>query len=125
MEHSKTESCPDELARLLAQYAAHYHEKSLPLTMFNGWQWEYSYSMSQFELVSYDLPRRGGCWENSWEAILTQSMGSITFQWLKVSSPKETVAKHNNDGQSSAIKVNTFNDMRTRNGYPKKRQLQD
>jgi hypothetical protein len=124
VEHSKTESCPDELARLLAEHTAHYHEKSLPLTIFNGWQWEYSYSMSQFELVSYDLPRRGGCWENSWEAILTQTVGSVGSQWLKLASPKEVLAKHNN-GRGSTIKVKTFNDMRTRNGYPKERQLQN
>lgn len=125
VEHSKTDSCPDELARLLAEYAAHHHEKSLPLTIFNGWQWEYSYSLCQFESVSYDLPQRGGCWENSWEAILTQTVGSVSFQWLKVSPPHELSAKPDNNWHSSTIEVKTFNNMRTRNGYPKRRQLQN
>lgn len=125
VEHSKSELCPDELAKLLAVYAAYYHEKSLPLTIFNGWQWEYSYSLCQFESVLYDLPRRGGCWENSWEAILTQTIGSVGFQWLKISPQGGSSIEYDKKTKSSTIKVKTFNNMRTRNGYPKKRQLQD
>jgi hypothetical protein len=124
VDHTKTKFCPIELGRLLAEHAARYHEESLPLTIFNGWQWEYSYSLSQFELVTYDLPQRGGCWENSWEAILTQTVGSADFQWLKLLPSRESAAEPNSSGRRSHIEVKTFNAMRTRNGYPKKRQLQ-
>ncbi len=123
VHHTKTEFCPTELARLLAEYTAHYHEQSLPLTIFNGWQWEYSYSLCQFESVTYDLPQRGGCWENSWEAILTQSTGSASFQWIEVSPLNKFADKPDSGEQRSHIEVKTFNSMRTRDGYPKKRQL--
>jgi hypothetical protein len=124
VHHTKAELCPKELARLLAEYTAYYHEQSLPLTIFNGWQWEYSYSLCQFESVTYDLPQRGGCWENSWEAILTQSTGSASFQWIEVSPLNKFVGKPDSGEQRSHIEVKTFNSMRTRDGYPKNRQLQ-
>lgn len=123
VDHAKTEFCPKEIARLLAEYTACYHEQSLPLTIFNGWRWEYSYSLCQFESVTYDLPERGGCWENSWEAILTQSTGSADFQWLKVPPSDKFVGKSDRSKQKSSIEVRTFDSMRTRDGYPKKRKL--
>jgi hypothetical protein len=124
VHHTKTEFCPAELARLLAEHTAYYHEQSLPLTIFNGWQWEYSYSLCQFESVTYDLPQRGGCWENSWEAILTQSTGSTSFQWIEVSPLNKFAGKPDSGERRSHIEVKTFNSMRTRDGYPKNRQLQ-
>ncbi len=123
VHHTKTEFCPKELARLLAEYTAYYHEQSLPLTIFNGWQWEYSYSLCQFESVTYDLPQRGGCWESSWEAILTQSTGSADFEWLQVFPLDKFVGESDGNKQKSRIEVKTFNSMRIRDGYPKKRQL--
>lgn len=123
VHHTKTEVCPEEVARLLAEYAACYHEESLPLTIFNGWQWEYSYSLCQFETVAYDLPERGGCWEGSWEAILIQSIGSVDFQWVEVSSLDKSLRKSDEMGEKTHIEVRTFNSMRTRDGYPKKRKL--
>ena len=84
VRHTKTEFSPKEVARLLAERTAHYHEQSLPLTIFNGWQWEYSYSLCQFESVTYNLPQRGGCWEDCWEAILTQSTGSANSSFRQV-----------------------------------------
>lgn len=123
VHHTKTEFCPKELARLLAEYTAYYHEQSLPLTIFNGWQWEYSYSLCQFESVTYDLPQRGGCWESSWEAILTQSTGSANFEWLQVFPLGKFVGESDGNKQKSRIEVKTFNSTRTRDGYPKKRQL--
>ena len=123
VHHTKTERCPKEVAGLLAEYTACYHEQSLPLTIFNGWQWEYSYSLCQFETVTYDLPERGGCWENSWEAILTQSTGSADFQWFQLSPSNEFVGKLSSSKPKSSIEVRTFDSMRTRDGYPKKRQL--
>ena len=67
INHQKTGSCPDQTARILAELSSFYHYQSLPLTIFNGWQWEYTYSMCQYESVSYELPRRGGSWENGWD----------------------------------------------------------
>ena len=52
VKHQKTQFCPDQLARILAELTSFYHSQSLPLTIFNGWQWEYSYSMCQYESVS-------------------------------------------------------------------------
>ena len=121
--HTKTEGCPDGAARLLAEYTAGCHNGNLPLTIFNGWQWEYSYSLSQFQSVAYDLPKRGGCWENTWEAILTQSTGSIGFQWLRIPFADTSGNESTHKGQRSDIEVKTFSSVRTRDGYPKKRQL--
>ena len=123
VHHTKTRDCPEEVARLLAEYAAVYHEKTLPLTIFNGWQWEYYYSLCQFESAAYDLPRRGGCWENSWEAILTLSAGSADFQRVHVAPSGNFPGKPDNSKQKSNIEVKTFSSMRMRDGYPKERQL--
>lgn len=123
VNHTKTTSCPEEVARLLAEFTAYYHEKKLPLTIFNGWQWEYSYSLSQFESVSYDLPQRGGCWEGSWEAILTLSTGSLDFQWVETPSLKEPVREVDETDEKTSIEIRTFDSMRMRDGYPKERNL--
>lgn len=121
--HTKTDFCPEGVARLLAEYAACYYERSIPLTIFNGWQWEYSYSLCQFESVTYDLPARGGCWENLWEAILMQGVGSANLQWVEIGRSDDFAGKSGNSRQKSSIEVKTFSSMRTRNGYPKERQL--
>ena len=123
VHHTKTDHCLEEVARLLAEYTARYHEQSLPLTIFNGWQWEYSYSLCQFKSVTYDLPRRGGCWENSWEAVLIRSTGSVNSQWLRFFPSDKFMDESKSNIQQSNIEVKTFNSMRTRDGYPKKRQL--
>ena len=123
VEHTKTQTCPETAARLLAEYTARYHQEALPLTIFNGWQWEYSYSLCEFETVGYELDRHGGSWENSWEAILTQSVGSANCQWLQIRPFGEFVTKSGSDEQKSSIDVRSFSSMRTRDGYPKKRKL--
>lgn len=122
VNHTKTELCLDAVARLLAEHTARYHEQSLPLTIFNGWQWEYSYSLSQFDTVTYDLPERTGCWESSWEAILTHSTGSVEAQWLQVSQSDKAANISNGNKQESKIEVWTFDSLRTRDGYPKERR---
>jgi hypothetical protein len=123
VHHTKTKLCPKQVARLLAEYVALYHERSLPLTIFNGWQWEYSYTLCQFESVTYDLPARGGCWENSWEALLSQSVGAANFEWLQISPLCKLADKSEATKAKSLIEVRTFSSVRTRNGYPKERQL--
>ncbi len=123
VHHTKSKDCPGEIARLLAEYTAAYHENTLPLTIFNGWQWEYSYSLCQFESVTYNLPGRGGCWENSWEAILTLSAGSANLKWINVLPSGDFLSATDNSRRKSTIEVKTFSFMRTRDGYPKERQL--
>jgi hypothetical protein len=123
VDHTKTESCPEEVARLLAEYTAGYYEKRLPLTILRGWCWEYSYSLSQFESVSFDLPRRGGAWENCWEAILNHSAGHIALQWARISDENNFTAGPDDGTPKSNIEVRTFSSMRTRDGYPKQRKL--
>jgi hypothetical protein len=121
VHHTKTEPCPADLARLLAEYTAHYYEQTLPLTIFDGWRWEFSYSLCQYDSGTYDLPERGGCWENCWEAILTQSTGSADSQWVQIFPSGEFAVNKSN--QKSSIEVKAFDCMRTRDGYPKKRKL--
>jgi len=123
VNHTRDDDCPEEVARLLAEYTAVYHEKSLPLTMFNGWQWEFSYSLCQFESVTYNLPSRGGCWESSWDAILTLSAGSADFKWVDILPSGNFLYKQLGDVQKSNIEVRTFSSMRIRDGYPKERKL--
>lgn len=123
INHTKTKYCPAEVARLLAEYTAIYHKNSLPLTIFNGWRWEYKYSLCQFESVTYDLPRRGGCWESCWEAVMNLSYGSSKLIWLEAKSLDQFDSKQLDVTPESTIEVRTFSSMRTRDGYPKERQL--
>jgi len=123
VNHSKTESCPDDIARLLAEQVACYHEKSLPLTIFNGWQWEYLYSLSQYDSKIFDMEKRGGSWENSWEAILTCSIGQSQAQWISVSASSDIQSNNDENIKVSNIEIKTFNDMRTRDEYPRIRQM--
>jgi len=122
VKHDKTENCPQQIARILAELTSFYHFQSLPFTIFNGWQWEYTYKMCQYESVSYDLAQRGGCWENGWEAILNLSNGTIQLKQIDIESASKFSIKENKLAEST-IEVKTFSSMRTRNGYPKERQL--
>jgi hypothetical protein len=122
VEHKKTQDCPDPVARILAELVSTYHSQTLPLTIFNGWQWEYAYSMCQFESVNYNLNNRGGCWEDCWEAVLSVSCGTSGLQWFDVKNLEVTPAKTEMLSEST-LKIKTFSSMRTRDGYPKERQL--
>ena len=124
VNHSKKDNCPDDIARILAEQIAYYHEKALPLTIFNGWQWEYLYSLSQYESKTYDLGDHGGSWENTWEVILTSSIGHLQAQWIPISILSNDKAKADENVQSTKIEINTFSDMRTRDGYPKIRKIE-
>lgn len=123
VKHQKTGCCPDQIARILAELTAFYHSQSLPLTIFNGWQWEYTYSLCQFESVTYDLAGGGGSWENCWEAVMNLSYGSSRLQWLDIESLGQFCIKHPDTLTESTIEVKTFSTMRIRDGYPKQRQL--
>ena len=122
VQHEKKQDCPEAVARILAEMMSSYHSQTLPLTIFNGWQWEYTYSMCQFESVNYNLKNRGGCWEDCWEAALNASYGVSTLQWLEV-TPSEIKPIKTESPLESDLKVKTFSSMRTRDGYPKERQL--
>jgi len=122
LKHQKTDTCPDSTARILAELTSFYHSQSLPLTIFNGWQWEYTYSMCQYESISYDLAQRGGCWENAWEAIMSLSCGASQIQVLELESLEKFTVK-NTLPAKSIIEIKTFSSKRTRDGYPKERQL--
>jgi len=125
VDHTKTELCPKECARLLAEYTSRRYEQSLPLTRFGGWQWKYSGSSCQFESGKCELPGRGGLWENSWEATLTQSAGSICIQWTRIALPESLTGSLSSDNreQESDVDVRFFSSIRIRDGYPKRRQL--
>jgi len=122
VRHQKTDHYPSQTARILAELTCFYHSQSLPLTIFNGWQWEYNNSMCQYESVSYDLAQRGGCWENSWEAILNLSCGTSRMQILELES-LEKFSIYKIAPSESIIEVKTFSSMMTRDGYPKERLL--
>jgi hypothetical protein len=123
VNHTKTESCPEELARVLAEYTAGYHQQSLPLTIVGTWRWEYFYSPCQYDSVSFDLRKRGGSYEGSWEAILAQSSGSIGFQWAHISDTENLTTRSDHDKIQSRIETQDFSAMRMRDGYPKERRF--
>ena len=123
VKHVKKEYCPPQAARLLAEISSAYHSESLPLTIFNGWQWEYLYNLSQYFSATYGLPARGGCWENCWEAVMTISWGQIKPQWLSIESLGKFDARRGDTKTESELAVSTFNSVRIRHGYPKERKL--
>ncbi|HUT28266.1 MAG TPA: hypothetical protein VMX13_00630 [Sedimentisphaerales bacterium] len=123
VSHTKTESCPQELARLLAEYGAAHHPQSLPMTIFDGWRWESPLTLCQFESVSFDLVKYGGCWEGSWEAILIRSTGSVGMQCVRISQTQNLAAGSDDVKPQSSIEITTFNSMRARDGYPKKQRV--
>jgi hypothetical protein len=124
VHHTRTQDCPDALARLPAEYAALLHEQHLPLTIFNGWQWECSYSLSQFESALYELDARGGSWEIALEAVLTRTLGRVAGEWIPIPHEEGLSGDVRTDHVRSRIEVITFDSLRTRDGYPKIRQLQ-
>jgi len=121
--HTKTPDCPNEVARLLAEYTAGYHKQDMPLTIFNSWQWDYHFSVSEHQTFSYDLPARGGAWENCMEAILTQSIGLGRISRVRDSSLKRLSKESRKSEQTSKIRVKMFSSVRTRDDYPKKRKF--
>jgi hypothetical protein len=122
VKHQKTENCPQQTAMILAQETSFYHSDYIPLTVFNGWQWECVPNISKYNSVNYSLPPRGGSWQCSWAAIMNLSCGCVKLQQIEISSPYNFTI-NNNLLLESTIEVKTFSSLRIRNGYPKKRQL--
>jgi len=123
IRHTKSPGCPNEVARLLAEYTAGYYKQDIPLTIFNGWQWDYHFSLSGYKTFSYDLPARGGAWENCMEAVLTQSIGLGSINSFKVPSLKKLSKGSDNNELNIEICVQIFSSVKTRDGYPKKRKF--
>ena len=125
INHDKQPRCPESLARLLAEFTWPYHKEYLPLTIFNGWQWEYSFNLSQYETATYNLPARGGSWENCLEVILNTTSGDLYENWLQIEDSGKIVNDPNSSKSVSHLEINTFSSLRTRHGYPKKRILRN
>ncbi|MCK5600465.1 hypothetical protein KAR91_01265, partial [Candidatus Pacearchaeota archaeon] len=123
VKHSKSEVCLDGIGRLLAEHVSGFHAKSVPLTIFNGWQWEFEYGMGQYESAVYDLQRRGGSWECSWEAVLTRTESVASGNWMKIPSDPESMQQRASEGSQSHIEIRSFSLIRVRDGYPKSREL--
>ncbi len=120
IRHTKQPGSQTQLARLLAEHAASFHKESLPLTIFNGWKWEYSYNLCQYVSVVYDLEENGGSWENSFEAILSITSGSADIVGMAFSPDGRFSFETVNPEQNSNIQVSTFSELGNRYGYPKK-----
>lgn len=123
VHHTKGGTCLEPISRLLAEHAWRECKKIVPLTIFNGWQWDYHNDMCQYQAFAYDLARRGGSWENALEAILSYYTGRLQGEWLSLYDLTDRSAKTAVTTQQSAIEISTFSNLRTRNGYPKERQL--
>lgn len=120
VKHEKADDCPESIARLLAEASSVFYEDSLPLTVFNGWQWE-PLIIPVYEEVTYYLSGYGGNWESSWEGILTRSLGSIEGRWLK-NLPCQVRVAENEKGIQSQIDIVSFTSVTTRKDYPKRRR---
>ena len=123
VQHEKTDQCPEYLAKNLAELTSVFHRDSLPLTILNGWQWEFMYSLSQFQDVKYSLSSRGGSWENYWEGVMTMTCAKSQYGWLHIKPTGEYQINGSANQAESTIKINSFSYVRTRDGYPKKRKL--
>lgn len=119
IRHTKQPGSLTQLARLLAEHAASFHKESLPLTIFNGWQWEYSYNLCQYVSAVYDLEEHGGSWENSFEAILSITSGSADIVGMTFDRDGKFSFETVNPEQHSNIFVSTFSAIENRYGYPK------
>ncbi len=123
VNHTKSGACPDAAARLVAEYVAPRHEEHLPLTIADGWRWEYLYSLSRYESASYDLPARGGSWDYALEAILSLSEARASPLWLSLGDAPDSAARPETDRMCSTIEVFGFSLVRPRDGYPKNQQF--
>ncbi len=124
VDHRKQETCPEIVAAGLAEFAALSYEEDLPLTIFNGWQWEYTYDLSQFKAASFTLDRRGGMWESAWEAIVRFTHATQNGYWEKLDRKPISSSEGGTEALcQSSIDIRTFQSTRIRNGYPKQGKL--
>lgn len=123
VNHTKSSLCPVAAARLVAEYVAPKHEEHLPLTIVDGWRWEYLYSLSRYETASYELAARGGGWDYALEAILVLSEATVRPQWLPGNSVLDSMSRVDRNEMCSTIRVFGFSLVRPRDGYPKIQQF--
>jgi hypothetical protein len=113
VNHTKSNNCMNGYARILAEQVSIYH--NLPVTIFDGWQWEYAFDLSDYSSATFDLGARGGSWECMWEAIFSLTSGRFVYDWIGANSVFRS--------EGSEINILTYSSMRTRDGYPKERKL--
>ena len=123
MEHTKDPNCPPGVARLLAEYTAAASHCDLPLTIFNGWQWECVYALGDHQTAIYNLIGEGGSWESSWEAKMRIVCSSAALRYIRISDSGDIIPSADKPAQTSSIELKTFSAARTRDGYPKTRQF--
>jgi len=120
--HRKGDGCPEGIGRILASYSVSYCHQDIPLVLTDNWKWDYSYSESGYKSAIYDLNRRGGGWEGSWEAILNLGVGDFGYEWFSV-LPSGRLKSEGKERAESCIEIKTFSSVRLRDGYPKKRKF--
>ena len=123
LNHRKDPNCPPGLAGILAEYTSAASHCDLPLTIFNGWQWECLYALGPRRTAAYDLIGEGGWWECAWEAKMRIICSSAALKTIQISEDWQIVAPQDKPAQTSNIELITFSDIRTRDGYPKERKL--
>ena len=123
LRHTKEPNCPPGLATILAEYTSVASQCDVPLTIFNGWQWECLYALGPHQAATYDLIGQGGWWECSWEAKMRIVCSSTALKAIKISEDGRIVVPEEKPTQTSNIELITVSDIRTRDGYPKERKL--
>jgi len=124
VEHIKSQECPDGVARVLGDTICLTQNKDLPLTLVNGWKWDFASPVSQYETYSYDLVGRD-CWENSVEAIMTEIHGQTQGEWFAAEIATRKTTADPLPAMKSEITIRTFEKIRSRAGYPKQRSVEE
>jgi len=120
--HRKGDGCPAGVGRILARYSFSYCHQDIPLVLTDNWKWDYNYSESGYKSAIYDLNKRGGSWECSWEAILNIGVGNFGYECFSI-FPSGRLESQGRERTESRIEIKTFSSVRLRDGYPKQRQF--
>ncbi len=123
LRHTRDPNCPPGLARVLAEYTAAASHSDLPLTIFNGWQWECLYALGPHQAAAYDLIGEGGWWECAWEGKMRIVCSSSALKTIRISEDGAISPPEEESAPTSSIELITFSDIRTRDGYPKEKKL--
>jgi len=124
VEHVNTQAGPDGVARGLGDTVCLAQKQDLPLTLVNGWKWDFASPVSQYETFSYDLIGRD-CWENSVEAIMTVVHGQTQGEWFAVELASRKTFADPLPEMKSEITIKNFEKIRSRAGYPKQRSVEE
>ena len=120
--HSKSESCPNDLARLLAESVHAVADPKIPLMWLNGWQWTFMLPLLDELEVTYDLLPNGGSWENSWEQVMNTVHADVHGAWLTPQSSGHDETRSELQGQSH-LSVFSYSDLQVRHGYPRQKKF--